>query len=165
MAIPGPKPQPIAMRIARGNPGKRALPPDIQFDALADVPEPLEYLSEHARREWIRLAGQLYRLGLLTSADLTLFGAYCSAAGRVREAEEALVGRSLVVQKTSGEMRNPLIDVVLRSTEAALRLGAEFGLTPASRARVAAGFTGEKKARSPFDGHIPGRDGDGPTNH
>ena len=82
----GRKPKPTALKIAEGNPGKRAIngyepkPPS----SLPDCPP---HLSEVARDEWQRIAGSLNKIGLLTQVDRTTMAAYCQCYGRWVEAE------------------------------------------------------------------------------
>ena len=134
----GRKPKPTALRIIQGNPSRRPLP---KHEAKPErhLPECPEELSDDAKREWDRLAPELYRLGLLTRLDRAVFATYCQAwatwihaqrnirkegytgdliAGKfVANAHVALASRAL------GEMKSALI---------------EMGLTPASRSRIKA---------------------------
>ena len=69
----GPNPTPTAIRILRGNPGRRALPKDEPKPEAARSLDPPAWLDDAARAEWIDKAGMLDRLGLLTEADLDAF--------------------------------------------------------------------------------------------
>ena len=72
----GRKPKPTALKIAQGNPGKRAIngaepkPPT----SLPDCPP---HLSPEAQAEWHRIAESLNKIGLLTQIDRTTMAAYC----------------------------------------------------------------------------------------
>jgi phage terminase small subunit len=52
----------------------------------AQVPEAPEFLKGYARAEWDRIVEELYRLGLLTIADIQPIAAYCATYDRWRTA-------------------------------------------------------------------------------
>jgi P27 family predicted phage terminase small subunit len=151
--MPGPPPEHPHLRLLKGNPGKRRarMPPEAkQPDAC---PEPPDRLSAYAKDEWHAVAPELFRLGLLTVVDVSAFACYCSAAGRVRAAEEAMAGEPLTYTTETGQQRvNPLIRLASTAMNDALKLGAHFGLTPISRLRL----TGMEppKGKSKFGGLI-----------
>ena len=112
------------------------------------IPEPPYYLSGYAIDEWCLVAGELYRLGLLTVVDTAALAAYCQAFNKWRLAEEALkkmadrdpVMHGFVIKRLNGEAaHNPLVSQARRAAQDMLRLSAEFGFTPAARARIAMG--------------------------
>jgi len=153
--MPGPPPTPTVVKLLRGNPGHQKLnKAEPQPELPPAVPEPPPILTGHARAEWIRLAPELYRLRLLTVADLMPFAAYCQAFGRWRAAEAALeqLGQHLVVRGTSGDpIANPLLRISRQAADDMVRFAGHFGLSPAARARIAAGVWHEPGA-SKFDG-------------
>ena len=65
--MPGPPPEPLHLKLLKGNPGKRALKPEPRPDAPQKLPEPPEFLSEDAKGEWHRIIEQMVRLRLVTS--------------------------------------------------------------------------------------------------
>src|SRR5205809_704789 len=72
----GPKPQPTALKIERGNPGKRALPVD--EPQLSEFPRAVPSgMKGLARREWLRLVDELADKGVLKVGDLRVFERYC----------------------------------------------------------------------------------------
>jgi len=138
----GPAPTPNVVKLLRGNPGKRAIRPEPQPEIPPQVPEPPPILSGPARAEWVRLAGELWRLRLLSVADLMPFAAYCQAFARWRAAEEALerLGQQLVVRGTSGDpIANPLLRISRQAAADMVHFGAHFGLSPSAWARIASG--------------------------
>jgi P27 family predicted phage terminase small subunit len=75
----------------------------------------------------------------LTSLDLQPFALYCQACGRAEQAERifAETGGALTIRGArGGEIINPLLRIARDAAREAMRLGAEFGCTPASRTRV-----------------------------
>lgn len=134
----GRKPQPTALRRANGNPGKRAwnhaepVPPE----GLPDCPE---HLSEIARDEWMRIAGDLHAMGVLTTVDRAALAAYCQCYGRWVEAEGKLREGPAMIRTPSGYVQqNPWLPVANKQLELMGRYMAELGITPAARSRVRA---------------------------
>jgi P27 family predicted phage terminase small subunit len=159
--MPGRLRTPTNLRILRGNPSKRPLPEGEPEPALApDIPEPPVFLTGYARDEWWSIAPELYRLGLLTMIDISTLAAYCQAYGRWRAAEEALARMAandqlmngLIIKSSKGDaVPNPLVGVSRKAAHDMIRYAGEFGLTPAARARLAAGPSGAPE-RSKFSG-------------
>ena len=135
----GRKPVSNFLKVVRGNPAKRALGSEPQPQRLEQAPEPPAFLIPEAKAEWRRIAPELVELGLLTSLDLQPFAAYCQACGRAEQAERifAETGGALTIRGArGGEIVNPLLRIARDAANEALRLGAEFGCTPASRSRL-----------------------------
>src|SRR5262245_58233048 len=116
-SMPGPAPRPIALRILRGNPGKRPLRRGFEPEPEPSVPDAPVFLTGYAMDEWYRVAGGLHLLGLLTPLDHMPLAAYCAAYARWRAAEEALaemakrdpVTGALLIKTVDGNPRsNPL---------------------------------------------------------
>src|SRR5262245_9507174 len=157
----GPAPTPNVVKLLRGNPGKRAIRPEPQPEIPPTVPEPPEFIVGFAREEWVRLAGELWRLRLLTVADLMVFSGYCQAFARWKSAELALakiaerdpVTDGLLVKGASGDPTiNPLLRVSSQAAQNMVHFAGHFGLSPAARARIAAGPYGDGGGPSKFDG-------------
>ena len=60
------------------------------------------HLNSSAKAEWKRLAGEMHRLGILTSLDRAALAAYCQAYGRWVEAERKLKETPLLIKLPSG---------------------------------------------------------------
>ena len=125
------------------------------------MPEAPVFLTTDARTEWDRVALQLYRMGLLYEIDVASLAAYCQAYGRWVTAERVIGAMAEKDQLTSGLMikttngnaiQNPLIGTSNKAASDMVRYAAEFGLTPAARARIALGSVTPKKSK--FDGLI-----------
>ena len=134
----GRKPKPTALKRAQGNPGKRALnhaepqPPE-------GLPSCPPHLSDVARQEWDRVAQVLHDMGVFTVVDRAGLAAYCQAYGRWVEAEEKLARGPALIKTPSGHVQqSPWMGIANKQLELMGRYMAEFGMTPASRTRVAA---------------------------
>ena len=135
-------PAPAYLKVLRGNPGKRAVPAEVEPDRGSQCPEPPEFLSAYATEEWHRTAPELHRLRMLTVADVMTFAAYCQSYAHWRAAEEELAqsGGELVVEDRDGTPRqNPLVRAARSACAEMMRHAVQFGLTPAARSRIAAG--------------------------
>lgn len=119
MAGIGPPPTPTAILKARGSWRAKIRKNEPQPPAgKAECPE---WLSLEAKAAWKKLAPTLERMGVLTLADENEFARYCDLYARWKQA----ITRRVPKDKLIGSI-----------TEQLARLAQQFGLTPASRARV-----------------------------
>lgn len=138
--MPGPPKKPTALKVLEGNPGRRRLPEEPKFrDGQVLCPP---YLSKDAKLEWKRLAPELLALGLLKPADQSNFARYCEAHSRWKQATEFIRDNGLFcnVRNKAGEITSsfalPHVKIAEQAAKEARMYGAEFGLTPASRAKL-----------------------------
>lgn len=122
--------------------------PEIEI-ALPAAPS---HLSEPARKEWDRVAEEMYHAGIMSNLDRGALAAYCQAYGRWVEAENALrlfaendkKTRGLVIKTKAGNViQNPLVGSANKSMADMVRYAAEFGMTPSARSRIVAIKRGE----------------------
>jgi phage terminase small subunit len=71
----GRRPTPTALKLVRGNPGKRPINHGEPRPSL-DVVMP-DWLSPDAAKHWPAVAKHLHDAGLLTAIDVTALGLYC----------------------------------------------------------------------------------------
>jgi P27 family predicted phage terminase small subunit len=156
----GPPPTPIPLRVLRGNPGKRPFRRGLEPERPAEPPPAPSFLRGYAADEWHRVAPGLPQLRLLSQLDVMPLAAYCEAYARWREAEEALrkvaerdpTTHGLLVRSQLGDARtNPLVKISRLAAADMVRYAAEFGFSPAARARIAAGVAYEP-GPSKFEG-------------
>jgi P27 family predicted phage terminase small subunit len=137
----GRRPQPTALKVLRGNPGKRPLNPreprmpraDPTFDtppaALADDPG--------AIAEWIRVAPMLRAAGLVTESERAALTALCQQWSRYLAAHAQVIALGMVIESAKlVPIPNPYLLVADRALTHCHRLWNELGLTPAGRARA-----------------------------
>lgn len=145
MAPRGRKPVPTPLRLLRGNPGKRAIADDEPAPPVVGSPDPPAGLSGEAREEWTRRAPQLLAVGLLTEVDVPAFTAYCTAWGRMIDAEAKLKTTGEVVATPSGyPIVNPYRSIANKALSQCQQFWSEFGMMPSSRSRV-----GSKRPKAP----------------
>ena len=134
--MPGPAPQPTALKLLAGNPGKRPLNEAEPKPVLA-IPAMPKHLGKEAKKEWKRIVPELQKLGLLTRVDRAALAAYCVSFGRWVEAEQELaVTGAIVVSPNGYPQQSPWLAISNKALENVRRFIAEFGLSPASRSRV-----------------------------
>ena len=133
----GRKPLPTETLRARGS--WRANLRGEEPTAPAGVPECPDELKGEARAEWFRIAGLLGQMRILTLADRSGLLMYCRSWGRMAKALEKLEAEGEVIASTKGyPMQSAWLPIYNKAQEQATKLLTEFGLTPASRARVKA---------------------------
>jgi len=133
----GRKPEPSALKLLRGLPGKRKLSADEPQPApLVDLTPPA-WLDPEAQAEWLRLAPMLERLGVLTETDTGALTAYCDAWATWKAATQQIRKFGMVIK---GKADLPIVSPYVKIAHNALlqmrALLTEFGMTPSSRARV-----------------------------
>lgn len=141
----GRKPTPTVLKIARGNPGKRALNlNEPQPDSL-DMACPEELADPDARREWDRVIVPAIRRGQITADDRTFAVAHCELWGTWRSqiAEAAKHAHIVSAGKNKYPMPNPARTMANKTLMLLAKVDAELGFSPTSRTRV--GVKGAQK--------------------
>lgn len=125
-----------ADRAARNEPKPRVM-----------IPTCPEWLTAEARKEYKRVAKILVETRVLTEADRTALAAYAHEFAAWREAENkaTTLGAVIFSEKTGAPYLNPWRNIASNHFKNMVKLMAEFGLTPASRARIEAQPEDEKK--------------------
>lgn len=162
----GRKPMPTHLKLLRGNPGKGKINREEPEPALPPAPpDPPSVLTGYAAAEWRRIAGELFRLKLLTTFDIYPLAAYCQAYQNWRTAVEKLeliakrdppMAGLLIKTQKGGVMQNPLYLTVRQSANDMVRYANEFGFTPAARSRISTVEAGRTKGK--FDGLLGGQE-------
>jgi P27 family predicted phage terminase small subunit len=134
--VKGRKPKPTLMKALEGNPGHRPLNTKEPRPKSA-VPTCPNHLKGVARQEWTRVTRELHALGILALVDRSALAAYCTAYKDYVRAENTLKKEGEVLVSDKGvAYQNPWMRIKKQSMDQMVRFGAEFGMTPSSRARV-----------------------------
>jgi phage terminase small subunit len=129
----GPKPQPTALKLARGTPGHHAVNHDEpQFDAPSETTPP-DVLTGYALEEWTAQIDTLIAKGVMTEQALFMFREYCMMAGEIDSLE-----RHLAKTTRWTPQRIKLSKHLLAMRTRATAQAAHFGLTPSSSSGVKA---------------------------
>lgn len=104
----------------------RSREPEIEFEQLTEAPQAPDWLPVHAKSYFQRIVPLLMAKRVLTQVDEEALHIMCMAYGKIRQAAEA------------GADLNASLLAQLRLYQT------EFGLTPASRAKITKGPDGGK---------------------
>lgn len=143
----GPKPEPAAVKDAKGNPGRRRVGRDqvTEGEAKATAATPAavshpSWLDKVGLEIWGRLAPRLMGQKLLTQLDAEAFARYCDNYARWLKARRAVNrhGETYVTESAHGKMRrlDPRFIVLSRLERELQAAEASFGLNPAERQRI-----------------------------
>lgn len=78
MGISGPKPESAALKLAKGNPGKRSLAQLFdEFKPEIEIPDVPSWLWPEAKAEWDRIGPELVKYGLVSKVDRAALALYC----------------------------------------------------------------------------------------
>lgn len=100
-------------------------------------PEPPEWLDESGQKQWARMVVRLRNQSILSENWRETLAAYCEAWSEYEALVLACRGQPLVcIGKSGAPYANPLFTAKARAMEQVLKLGKEFGLTPASKTGV-----------------------------
>lgn len=141
----GPRPEPTALKILKGNPSKRPLNDD---EPLPDpsVPRCPSWLDDEAKAKWKQIVPQLKEMGVLTRIDSDALVMLCTAWSRWKDAEEFIEkhGNSYPSYTTDEDgkkvLKNlnqfPEVTIAKNLYQVVNRLHGEFGMTPSSRSSI-----------------------------
>jgi P27 family predicted phage terminase small subunit len=176
--------KPTVIKAAEGNPGKRKLRRGELLQAT-EAPAAPRWLSVRARREWRRIVPILVGRRILRPEDQINLANICEAIATLVEAREELarmkgkrllmkVGQRIVEVKKGRKTRrqsvggslvvNPLHYVIRDQVNTIEKLGAQFGFSPAARARLSYEDDTPIGAADPLEQLLAGEISD-PTDH
>lgn len=110
----GPPPTPTALKLVRGNPGRRPLN-DAEPVITGPVQKP-RHLTGRAGDIWSRFAPPLVRAGVLTTVDIYMMSLWCQLAEEIETRGVPQMNFRMLAQFRA--------------------ISGELGLTPASRGRI-----------------------------
>ena len=106
---------------------------------LAGVPRAPDAIPATLHGEWNDIGADMAKRKILTSAALGLLESYLIARWTVREAQAAIAKHGVLIEAATRNLKpNPACGLLAKALEAVARLGAELGVSPASRSK--AGF-------------------------
>ena len=153
----GRKQTPTRIKLLHGNPGRRPLN-QAEPQPTVRLPRVPDHLSPAAKKEWRRAGRFLLQQGLISDLDLAAFAAYCQAWGRWVESEQALSSFGVMLKSPNGfPVQSPYLAVANRAMDQMRSLLSEFGMSPASRTRVAASPIEEEDEFEAFLAGYPSR--------
>ena len=148
----GRKPLPTALKLLRGNPGKRPLNRG-EAKPTPDTGNVSRWLDAMAKEEWRRVVAELRCAGLLTVVDRAALEAYCQTYARWRWAEDVLRAKGHVYLTATGFLKDrPEVGIAERSLKLMKAFMVEFGMTPSSRSRIS--LPPPDKEEDPFETYL-----------
>lgn len=150
MGLRGPVGKPPELRALEGNRGHRALDLTSMFRPEVGAPSIPKHLNAEARKAWKRLTPELIRYNLLSKIDADALAMLCRTIGRLEVAERSINAKMDLLIATGEDpalamvgltpngmqVQSVTYQIVNKEMEKLRNLLAEFGLTPAQRARV-----------------------------
>jgi P27 family predicted phage terminase small subunit len=133
----GRKPKPTRLKLLTGKPGRGLNRNEPQ--PKPEAPRCPTWLLPRAKKAWKQLAGELSRLGLLTSIDGHGLAVYCQGWAQYEWATKTLLKEGYVVvcaHKEQGSKPHPAFRVQSEAIETIRKFSALFGLNPADRSRL-----------------------------
>jgi P27 family predicted phage terminase small subunit len=143
MSLSGRPPKSTQLKILQGTYRPSRDTKKVQIQGLNTPPKPpktfKKTLHPKARSEWLRVAPALVGAGLLSNLDLVALECYCLAYERMLCAEEILAQTGLTFTSPKGFiMQRPEVSIASMARKEVREFLVQFGMTPASRARVSA---------------------------
>jgi P27 family predicted phage terminase small subunit len=146
----GPAAKPPELKLLEGNRGNRAIDLTSMFRPEVGAPSMPRDLSREAKKAWKRLVPELVRYNLLSKVDADALEDLCETIGLIKilrrsinATQELLLtkdedpARAIEVATPNGmRIQSPTYQALNREREKLRSWLAEFGLTPAQRARV-----------------------------
>ena len=145
----GRRPKPTMLKRLAGNPGGRRLNANEPQPVWASAENAPVWLTPAGRMVWRDMAPKLERAGLLTELDERLLGLFCESFAMYLAARKS-IGKTGESRRT-GQVK-PALTLMKGALNTAIRLGVEFGLTPASRSRLSVKPPQEESQASKFFG-------------
>lgn len=133
----GRKPDPAAVQLAKGNPGKRKIIERPSAELAPAHLQPPKGLSRDAIALWREILPEALRMNFIKATDRAAFARYCQTLARYWEAEKSIGKKSVNLVKTvSGDMMpriNPWVVIRDRLELRLLALEDRLGFSPMAR--------------------------------
>lgn len=143
----GPPPQPTALSLVKGNPGKRAIN-QREPKAAGKLGSPPDWLDARGKAAWRGLATIIGDMRLESASDRKALELLVAAYQEFRDADDLVREEGLTYSRSTAQgeeikSAHPAVAIRADAMRRVHRLLLEFGLTPSARSRVHAG-EGEK---------------------
>lgn len=139
----GRRPEPTVLKIARGNPGKRALNTSEPKPASDAIVAP-DWVTGKSREKWDDVVPKLVGMGVMSNADIDTIARYCVMYEQFQKyLDQCRRGLDVIVMRDeSGRVKYmqtaPAATMMVKLAASMLRIEQEFGLTPSARSGISA---------------------------
>ena len=103
-----------------------------------EAPDCPAWIPQEAKDEWNRIVPILVEMKILTHADRVALTNYCVAYGRAVQAHQFIDEHGFSYSTETGFRKYPEVAILEKAQDQMRAFLQEFGLSPASRSRVAA---------------------------
>ena len=104
-----------------------------------------KWLIGRARTEWELLVPELLRAGLLTTVDRIELALLCRRYADYLDALDIVEEEGMIMETTHGNwIQHPAVGIMNQAWRDVIKLGANFGLSPADRASIVVPETPKK---------------------
>jgi len=127
------------LKLVEGTARKDRVHRSPQSESVFRQKNPPSWFPKLAAGFWRRYMPALDRAGLLTEVDQPQFEMLCLLYDRIVQAEEILLREGLLIdsaREDGAKIKNPVHTILAAAQNQFRLLGQEFGLSPASRARL-----------------------------
>lgn len=121
---------------------ERVVPNEMTAQVVKSLPDPPEWLTEIGKEEFVKVTSELFNKQMLHQIDIKLIEAYCNAMALHIETEMMLreKGRIQVYRNEDGSIKHtqsvPYQAISDKALDKALKIAAQFGLTPSARSTI-----------------------------
>ena len=140
--MPGPPKLPSKLKALRGTLEKsRVADNEMQVSELTSAPKPPVHFDKKAKEVWKVTTSALFNIGMLHKIDLDILEKYCFAASTSWQAQKMLLKEGFVQTETNKggseyHAKNKWWSIMLDADKQLIKIGQEFGFSPASRTRI-----------------------------
>lgn len=153
----GAKKKPTHLKIQKGTYRKDrdVDPKKAMYVEGVTAPEPPGILDDVGKKEWIRVCGELNKLGLLAELDISLLTAYCLEISTYFECKEIIKQKTYIYVikddkgKTKYIQQIPHVSIGNKALTNAMQLASNFFIMPASRTKIS--INTKDKDENPWD--------------
>lgn len=148
----GPKKEPTALKVLKGNPGKRPIESDEVKLAPSFMNCP-DYLDDYAKEVWNDLVPKLEKYGLFTEVDYIEFTNLCVLVSVVRQAYDIIRKKPKTKRltfenvNTGNDQVRAELQIISNNVKIISQLSAKFGLSPSDRSGLTTPKSQEKSSK------------------
>ena len=155
MGARGPRPKPRNLILLNGNAGHHVLPKN-PVEPTPEIPKPPAHLDSVAKKEWKRIAPELFKLGLLSVVDRASLEGYCENYAIYIHMKRAIRDQGGYAKYIAGKNSQTIPELAtMKSAWVMIKaFASEFGMTPSSRGRM--NVERPKDAIDPLDAFLGG---------
>ena len=135
-------------------PRRRKTPGKLKPTIIKGIPDAPAWMMADAKSEWVRVCGELDKMGILASADLMALQTLCQTFAQWVAAEQYLTKHGTAYMTTTREGMErwttyPQVAVARECRNTLGQLYKVFGLQPAARATIGLEMGRDKKEGDP----------------